>query len=382
MKLKKILSTIDSLEDKYLDTLENVCNIESPTLFKEGVDRCGQYFTDMATARGWQVEVCKQAVSGNAICITLNPDAEGTPVCVSAHLDTVHPVGLFGNPPTHRDDKNMYGPGVMDCKGGAVAAFMAMDALDKCGFKARPVKLILQSDEENSSATSNKGTIEFMCQKAQGAAAFLNLEGIKGETAVVERKGILRYKFICHGKALHSSRCPEAANAVTEAAHKIIELEKYKDPAGLTCNCGVISGGTVANTVAEECSFFADIRFVTNEQLAEIKQKAQEIADKTYVPGCSCTLQEVSFRPAMPETETNMKLLDKINKIYAECGLPVLTARKCLSGSDAAYITQCGIPCLDNLGVEGSNIHSIHEYAVLASLKKSAKRIAAVVYGI
>lgn len=77
MKLKKILSTIDSLEDKYLDTLENVCNIESPTLFKEGVDRCGQYFTDMATARGWQVEVCKQAVSGNAICITLNPDAEG-----------------------------------------------------------------------------------------------------------------------------------------------------------------------------------------------------------------------------------------------------------------------------------------------------------------
>ncbi len=382
MELKEILSTIDSLEDKYLDTLENVCNIESPTLFKEGVDRCGQYFTDMATACGWQVEVCKQAVSGDAICITLNPDAEGTPVCVSAHLDTVHPVGLFGNPPTHRDDKNMYGPGVMDCKGGAVAAFMAMDALDKCGFKARPVKLILQSDEENSSATSNKETIEFMCQKAQGAAAFLNLEGIKGETAVVERKGILRYKFICRGKALHSSRCPEAANAVTEAAHKIIELEKYKDPAGLTCNCGVISGGTVANTVAEECSFFADIRFVTNEQLAEIKQKAQEIADKTYVPGCSCTLQEVSFRPAMPETETNMKLLDEINKIYAECGLPVLTARKCLSGSDAAYITQCGIPCLDNLGIEGGNIHSIHEYAVLASLKESAKRIAAVVYGI
>ncbi len=382
MELKEILATIDSLEDKYLDILEDVCNIESPTLFKEGVDKCGRYFMDMANERGWEIEVCKQAVSGDAICITLNPDAEGTPVCASAHLDTVHPVGLFGEVPTRRDKENMYGPGVMDCKGGAVAAFMAMDALGKCGFKARPVKLILQSDEENSSATSNKETIEFMCQKARGAAAFLNLEGINGDTAVVVRKGILRYKFTCHGKALHSSRCPEAANAVTEAAYKIIELEKYKDPEGLTCNCGVISGGTVANTVAEECSFFADIRFVTDEQLAEIKHKAREVADKTYVEGCSCTLQEVSFRPAMPETETNLKLLDKINKIYAECGLPVLTARKCLSGSDAAYITQCGIPCLDNLGIEGSNIHSIHEFARLSSLKGSAKRIAAVAYSI
>lgn len=379
MLCEKVLKTIDGLEKKYLDVLESVCNIESPTLFKEGVDACGRYFINMAKEKGWKVEICPQKLSGDAICITLNPHATGSLVCASAHLDTVHPVGLFGNPPTRRDDTNMYGPGVMDCKGGAVAAFMAMDALQQCGFMSRPVKLILQSDEENSSATSNKETIEFMCEQAKGAVAFLNLEGIKDKTAVIERKGILRYKFICHGKALHSSRCPEAANAVAEAAYKIIELEKYKDPAGLTCNCGVISGGTVANTVAEECYFFADIRFVTNQQLEKIKKAAGEIADKTFVEGCYCTLQEVSFRPAMPETETNLKLLDRMNEIYEKSGLPRLTPRKCLSGSDAAYITQCNIPCIDNLGIEGSNIHSIHEYAVMSSLKESAKRIAAVV---
>ena len=50
----------------------------------------------------------------------------------------------------------MYGPGVMDCKGGIVAAIMAMEALEKCGFTERPVQLLLQSDEENGSATSNK----------------------------------------------------------------------------------------------------------------------------------------------------------------------------------------------------------------------------------
>ena len=129
MSCKDVLAKIDQLENKYLDVLEAVCNIESPTLFKEGVDACGRYFINMANEKGWKVEVCPQKISGDAICITMNPDANGVPVCASAHLDTVHPVGLFGTPATRRDDVNMYGPGVMDCKGGAVAAIAITDQM-------------------------------------------------------------------------------------------------------------------------------------------------------------------------------------------------------------------------------------------------------------
>jgi hypothetical protein len=45
----------------------------------------------------------------------------------------------------------IYGPGVIDCKGGIVAGLMAMDALEQCGFRARPVQMLLQSDEETGS---------------------------------------------------------------------------------------------------------------------------------------------------------------------------------------------------------------------------------------
>lgn len=45
-------------------------------------------------------------------------------------------------------------------------------ALDDCGFDARPLKLILQSDEENSSRFSSKTTIEYMCEAAKDAADF------------------------------------------------------------------------------------------------------------------------------------------------------------------------------------------------------------------
>lgn len=384
MVCKEIFEKIDELYEKYLDVLEDICNIESPTLYKEGVDKVGAYFMKIAKEHGWEIEVSKQEVSGDAICITMNPEAKLEPVAVSGHMDTVHPVGAFGTPAVRRDEDNIYGPGVTDCKGGIVAAVLAMDALEQCGFQNRPIQLLLQSDEENSSISSNLATINYICDKAKDAVAFLNLEGVKCKSskAIIQRKGILRYRFHIHGKAVHSSRCYEGANAVAEAAYKIIQLEKMKDENGLTCNCGVISGGTVANTVAEECSFLVDIRFATMEELECVKTEVTRIAQQTTVQGCTCSIETVSYRPPMERCEKNEKLLEKMNAIFKDSGLSTLLGEKVNGGSDAAYATIAGIPCVDGIGVKGDRIHSVEEFAIKKSLAESAKRIAAVIYGI
>lgn len=380
MQCKELLDKIDTLSDKYLNILEDVCNIESPTSFKKGVDEVGTYFVKLAEEKGWMIERHNHDIAGDAICITLNPDAKGEPVTVSGHIDTVHPIGLFGNPPVRRDEKNMYGPGVMDCKGGVVAAFMAMDALCECGFDKRPVKLIIQTDEETGSSTSNKETLEFMKEKSKESVAFLNLEGMKGQTAVIVRKGIYRCNIDVWGKAMHSSLCTTGVNAVAEAAHKILELEKMKDADGLTCNCGVINGGTTPNTVAEHCRFTIDIRFSNDSEYNTAKKIVDDIVNKTYIDGCTAKLSIISYRPAMPYEERNQKLLDRMNEIYKANDMPVLEGRKNVSGSDAAYATQWGIPCIDSIGTEGEYIHSVREYIKLDSLKESAKRIGAVIY--
>ncbi len=384
MACKEVFDKIDELYEKYLDVLEDVCNIESPTICKEGVDRVGEYFIKIAKEHGWEIEIAKQEVSGDAICITMNPEAKLEPVAVSGHMDTVHPIGLFGTPAVRRDEVNIYGPGVTDCKGGVVAAVLAMDALEQCGFQKRPIQLLLQSDEENSSISSNLATINYICEKAKDAVAFLNLEGMKkgGGVATIQRKGILRYRLHVHGKAVHSSQCYAGANAVAEAAHKIIRLEEMKNPEGLTCNCGVITGGTVVNTVAETCTFLIDIRFATMDELEQAKEKVRKIAEQTTIPGCTCTIEEVSLRPAMELCERNVTLLKKMNEIYEENGLPILKGNMVNGGSDAAYATIAGIPSVDSIGIEGERIHSVEEYAILKSLAESAKRIAAVIYEI
>jgi len=383
MNFEKVFQEIDSLNEKYIEFWKNVCDIESPTMDKVGVDAVGSYFEKRAAALGWKVERFSQPVSGDVLTFTMNADSDAAPVILSGHIDTVHPKGLFGYPPTRIEGDRIYGPGVTDCKGGLVGGFMAMEALKNVGFTARPVSLMLQVDEEGGSKASGKATIKYMCERSQGAVAFLNLEPARHGTATLARKGIVTFKFTVTGVEAHSSLCArEGANAICDAAHKIIELEKLKDDGGLTCNCGVINGGSVPNTVAGHCEFLANVRFVNAEQLEWVKKYAQRVADTVHVDGCTCKVEIYGSRLAMEKEERNYRLFDTMNRIFMKCGLPVLVPESSHGGSDAAEMTCAGVPCVDSLGVEGGLIHSAYEYGIISSLAESAKRMAAVAMGI
>lgn len=373
---EKLFHRIDELRDEYLQFWIDICSIESPTTYKQGVDAVGRYFTEKAKARGWKVESHHEDVSGDPLCITMNPDASGQPIAVSGHMDTVHDVGSFGTPPVHVDKTYLYGPGAKDCKGGTVGGFLAMAALEDCGFRDRPIKLILQSDEENSSATSQKHTVEYMAEKAKDCLVFLNTEGYKPDTVTLRRKGILKYRFTVFGKDTHASRCDEGASAIAEAAHKILLLEQYKDRSTLTCSVGVIHGGTKVNVVPKECTFEADFRFATAEQYRQVEEMIRTVSETSTVPGTTCRTERMSMRPAMEENETNWALLRRFNELCVKNGLPELKDRTNPGGSDASDMVQHGIPTLDSLGVEGDGTHSLTEKAEIASLARCAKRLA------
>ncbi len=376
MEHERVFRCIEEKKDAYLRFWEDVAALESPTDDKARVDAVGDYFARAAAEKGWRVETDVEKTAGNAICITSHPEAAGVPVAFSGHMDTVHPVGSFGSPAVRRENGRLYGPGVTDCKGGVVAAFLAMDALDACGFSARPLKLILQSDEETSSLQSAKHTVAFMLEKARDCAAFLNCEP-QEDAVILARKGILRYRLVIHGKSVHSSECPNGVNALAEAAHKILELEKMKDTDGLTCSCNVIAAGDKANVVPALCTFVVDIRFVTAEQRARAQETVRKVAARSFIAGSRCEAELLSERVAMEPCERNRALLERLNAAFAKAGLPALSSKTAVSGSDAADIASAGIPCLDGFGVLGGRIHSHEEYAEIPSLAESARRLAA-----
>ncbi len=381
MKCDKLFETVDGLYESYLGVWEDICNLESPHYDKAGVDSVGAYFIKIAQEKGWKIEIFEMENAGNAVCITMNADAKAAPVTFSAHMDTVHPVGSFGKPAVRFEGDKIYGPGVTDCKGGLVAALCAMDALERVGFCDRPIQFILQSNEEGGALADKQKTVDYMCNRAKGSVAFMNLEGGNEGVACVQRKGILTYRIKVTGIEAHSSLCAtDGASAIAEAARMILELEKYKDADGLTCNCGIIQGGTAHNTVPGYCEFRANIRFADKKQFDEISAAVEKLAANPHNPKCRIEAEIFGLRPAMERVERNLKLLDTINGIFEDNGLSRLEPVKRTGGSDAAQITEAGIPCLDNFGPWGGRIHSPDEYALCESLKDSAKYLAAVAY--
>ena len=309
----------------------------------------------------------------------MNADSLKSPIVLSGHMDTVHKVGSFETPAVRFENDKIFGPGVCDCKGGIIAALLAMVSLKQCSYRDRPIMLLLQSDEESNSMQSDKATVDYICEKSKNAVAFLNMEPYSPGKACLLRKGIVTYRFKINGAAAHASKCAnEGLNAIEEAAGKILQIAGLKDDDGVTCCCSVIHGGTVANAVPDKCEFYVDARFASTKQAKWLEEKMQEIADHEEVTGCKTDLSVVSMRPAMENSRKNDKLLEYINNAFEINGLPVLKAVKSKGGSDAAYISERGIPCIDSMGVSGGNIHSPGEFALIDSLAESAKRIAAI----
>ena len=379
MNVSEVFEQIDKLKDKYINMLVDICNIESKSDDKDGVDRVGNYLCAVAEEMGYTVKKKEFENAGNVYSFTLNPDGIKRQISVSGHMDTVFEKGVFGYPPTRIEGDFIYGPGVQDCKGGIVMCLLVMEALKNCGYDERPVKLILQSDEEVNSVLSDKGTLDFMVQEAKGSVAFINAEGHAKGRITVGRKGIAKRKIIIEGRACHAGACTDGINAVKEAAYKIIELEKDSDANGITFNCGVVNGGTVSNIVPERCEIELEYRFKTLEQKKEADEKFDRIVNTSYVDGTKSYAVELSTRIPMERTAENERLAKVVSDVSVKYGFGELKMSESAGGADAAYTTYAKIPTVDSVGPEGAYCHSTRERAVLSSIPRLAKLMAAVI---
>jgi glutamate carboxypeptidase len=197
----------------------------------------------------------------------------------------------------------------------------------------------------------------------------------------IGRKGIVSFEFTVKGIEAHSAGCAtNGANAILEAAYKIIELEKFKDPKGLTCCCAMINGGTKHNIVPGECKFVANVRFAKMSELDEFVAFAEKLCADIKVPGCTCEMVIPRVRPAMELCDRNIELVERLNEIWRENGVEELKYVVNAGGSDAANVSAAGIPAVDNMGSFGGKIHTVDEFGIISSLAAQAKRLAIAAY--
>lgn len=377
---QKVFNKIDELSHKYLNVLIDSCNIESKTEDKEAVDKVGDFFASIAKEMGYTIKKREFEKAGDVYSFTYNPGGKKKQISLSTHMDTVHAKGIFGYPPTRIEGDYVYGPGVNDSKGNIAVQLLVMEALKACGYDERPVKLILQSDEEVNSYLSENKTLEFIVEEAKGSAAFLNAENIEPDRLLtVGRKGITSHIVTVKGKKIHAGWCVNGASAIKEAAHKIIEFEKDNDNDGITFNCGVINGGGVTNIVADTCELRVEYRFKNMEQKKIADEKFERIVSTSYVKGTHSTSEQISTRLPMEADDKNKKLVETINDICKQVGIEPFGMAETPGGADSAYPSLAGIPTVDSIGIEGSGAHTLNEKARISSMPEMAKVVAAVI---
>lgn len=184
-----------------------------------------------------------------------------------------------------------------------------------------------------------------------------------------------------HGKAGHVGNAyASSANAIEEMAHKIIALRALTDlEKGRIVSTDIISGGTVSNAVADTCRIEVDCRYDYNEDKDALEKAIRAICAETHVPGTRTEVEFPAFMPVFERTEGNDRLLDLVNQVAAEFGLPAFGAAHPGGCSDASFMAQAGIPILDSVGVKGDGAHTLQEYAIVETMFERTMLLAAAI---
>lgn len=389
-----LVQWLDSEENNMVAMLEQLTNLNSGSLNKEGVDEIGQLLSaeletlgfDLATLPGAVIEMPSCPGSNYAIDVTdhilASKGGNGKKLLLMGHMDTVFPP----NSPFQtfsREGDTMYGPGVADMQGGLVVMLYALKALQKAGeLDDMAISVFLNSDEEIGSLTSR----EYLEEQARMHDYGLVYESSGANNMVRQRKGLGQARFVVNGKASHAGGAHQRGrSAIKELAYKIVEIEQMTDyESGVTVNVGVVSGGEARNTIAPCAEALIDLRYPAPQQGIDAVSQFEAIFNSVLsYPVDSGEISTTSWTnlhrpPKIPTAESDY-LLEKTIAIGRLLGQE-LGVTDSGGGTDGSLTQAAGLPTLDSLGVSGTGAHSDREQARVSSLVERAKLSAVLIH--
>ncbi len=345
--------------------------IESPTEDKAGVDRAAAYVATLAEALGARAKYNKQKDFGDILELTFGPPDPR--VLVLGHLDTVWPKNTLKSMPWKSGNGRFSGPGVLDMRAGIIMCLCAAKILQQDGLHPH-FRLLLNSEEEVGSPVSRPITERL----ALGSRAVFVLEPAQGLAYKTARKGVGHYVIDVKGVAAHSGVDFESGHsAIRELARLVETTSNFTDlNHGRTINCGVITGGTRSNVVAEHARCEIDVRVATSSDAAEVDALFRGL--KSSNPACFVSVTGGMNRPPMERSKGTAALFARARTFAGKMGLDLQEAATG-GGSDGNFTAALGIPTLDGMGAVGAGAHAAHEHILIEHLAPRTALLAAMI---
>ena len=353
----------------YLADLEKLVNVDCGSYTPGGVNRVADVVAEHLAGLGATVERFGggAAPDGRALgeLVIGRLAGSGARLLLIGHMDTVFEPGTAAARPFRVHGERALGPGVSDMKGGLLAGLTALEALHATGHRPS-VTFVANPDEEIGSPFSGP----IIRQLAADHEVALVLECARANGNIVSaRKGIVEMVVTVHGRAAHAGVEPEKGRSAILAASRLVEALDGLNGRWptVTCNVGVIAGGTRPNVVPETCRLEVDLRAANSAEFAEATAAAGEIMASPFVPETATEHEVIASHRPMEKSAASARLVELAQAIAADLGFEVSDT---LTGgaSDANTAADAGLPTLDGLGPIGGDDHAPPEWLDLASV--------------
>lgn len=396
---RAMIAAVERAQPAAILLLERLVKVNSGTLNLAGVTRVGEMVRAELEPLGFTVVWIPMATAGRAghLVATHRGKHGTTRILLIGHLDTVFeadsPFQSFV-----RTGDLASGPGVNDDKGGMVVMLTALRAMKEAGsLRGANIEIVLTGDEERAGAPLVAARADLIAagRRADIALDFEPLVVIdRVDMGSIARRSAQSYSIATHGVTAHSGLIFSAGigdGAIYELARIIAAFRTELPEPNLTYNIGVMAGGATASFNANETVATGigktniipatavangDFRALTPEQAERVHAKMQAIVAR-HAPETKAEIEFEEGYPPMAPTAGNRAILDNLNVINADLGLPLMPELDPLKrgAGDISFVAS-DVDCLAGLGTAGDGFHTPEEKVDLNSLRRQAKRAA------
>jgi acetylornithine deacetylase/succinyl-diaminopimelate desuccinylase-like protein len=211
----------------------------------------------------------------------LHPPTDARYLAITAHIDTVFPVGTGVS--VRREGNRLYGPGISDNSAGITALLALAGALRHAEIRTEsPLVFIGNVGEEGEGDVRGMRYLFADPRWRDAIAATLVLDGAGTDTVVTEALGSKRFLVTILGPGGHSWSDFGTANPIVVLSRAIDQFARTPVPASpkTTFNIGVITGGTSVNSIPESASIKVDIRSAAGEQVERLERALRDAVER------------------------------------------------------------------------------------------------------
>ena len=354
--------------NRFLEELKYLCSLDTGKYNKPGVCAADAFFAERFQALSLNVKLLHD---GNEeeyapVLTAFNGDGESFDVMFVAHLDTVFPVGTAAERPMSVNEEGIaHGPGVEDCKSGALSIYYLVRQLVESGSGIR-FCAVLNSDEEVGSPHS----VDFISEIAKKSKyCFVFEPGRENDDYVVKRRGSIVYTLRFHGIAAHSgSSAEKGANAIVEMARWALELQKLIDvERGIGVNVAICKGGNTMNIVPDYAELCVSFRYYDKPSLEEIRSTIERLRKNPFDSRVHVEVESEGGRVGMVPSPATEQLMERMRKVGESLNYPFGFTHSG-GGSDANEASEF-IPTICACGPSGFCAHTTKEYIRVNSIE-------------